>query len=358
MAPGDAHLRVKHRRVRLSHELPVAGLRPRADLTLADLATEYGAGTTAVVLSGMGSDGFEGALAVVAAGGQVLAQDGPSCTVDGMPARIRTEGLATMVGPPALLGAALDRAWNRAAAAPAGGQRSGGDAVGPDTTPPDGPPARAPSGRRPAAPTTAVFAALRRLEDVDLRSFKAPPIQRNLTAFADQYGYDLDDLAVAVERSAELRRALLDRLTINVTTFFRDPQRWADVDQLVIPGLGPEPRVWNPGCADGSETCSLAMLLLESGRRPRIWATDVNAARIERARSGAYDDLAVGRRPRGSGRRGRAGRDRREGSTRPVVPPRRRRAGWSPTRSWRASATSTTRPSTAPSRVRSPGRST
>ena len=300
VAPGDAHLRVKHRRVRLSHELPVAGLRPRADLTLADLATEYGEGTTAVVLSGMGSDGFEGGLAVVAAGGQVLAQDGPSCTVDGMPARIRTEGLATLVGPPAVLGAALDRAWNRSATAPAGGEHPRAHDVGPDASSPD----ERPGSRRPAAaaaPTAAVFAALRRLEDVDLRSFKAPPIQRNLTAFADQYGYDLDDLAVAVERSAELRRALLDRLTINVTTFFRDPQRWADVDHLVIPGLGPEPRVWNPGCADGSETCSLAMLLLESGRRPRIWATDVNAARIERARTGSYDDLAVVDVPEGPG---------------------------------------------------------
>ena len=44
----------------------------------------------------LGPEHPEGAVAVADAGGQVLAQDAESCTVDGMPARIRTEGIADL----------------------------------------------------------------------------------------------------------------------------------------------------------------------------------------------------------------------------------------------------------------------
>jgi two-component system CheB/CheR fusion protein len=293
VAPGDTHLRVRHGRVRLSHEPPVDGLRPRADLTLADLADGYGAGAMAVVLSGMGSDGFEGAVAVSEAGGQVLAQDAGSCTVDGMPARIRAEGLADLVARPAELGAALDRAW-RSGPRPAASRRADGRRA---PVAADGSPA---GGDRRAAATDPdraavdrIFVLLRRLEGIDLRAFKSAQVHRNLRAFAEQHRYELDDLGAALERHAELRGSLLDRLTINVTSFFRDRERWDELARLVIPHLGPSPRVWNPGCADGSETGTLTMLLLESGRTPKVWATDVNQTRIDEADAGRYADLDV-----------------------------------------------------------------
>lgn len=306
VAPGDTHLRIRHRRVRLNHDAPVGGLRPRADLTLVDLAAEYGAGATAVVLSGMGSDGFDGALAVAEAGGQVLAQDGPSCTVDGMPSRIRAEGLADLVGPPAALAEALDRTWRTAAHA--GPHATPTVRVGRSPTRSE-PVHRSDRGREGGAGDARgearVGSVLRRLHDLDLGAYKSAQTRRNLLAFADQIGFDLDDLADALERDGDLRQALLDRLTINVTTFFRDPDRWADLERLVVPDLGPRPRVWNPACADGSETCTLAMILVEAGRAPRIWATDVNGGRIDAARRGVYDELAVADVPDGPGSGGR-----------------------------------------------------
>jgi two-component system CheB/CheR fusion protein len=298
VAPGDAHLRIRHGRVRLSHEPPVGGLRPRADLTLSDLADGYGEGAMAVVLSGMGTDGFDGAVAVAEAGGQVLAQDAASCTVDGMPARIRAEGLADLVARPSELGAALDLAW-RSGDRPARTRRSGDAAPGSTAQARAETAARGGSGRRDRttdpdhATIDRIFVLLRRLESIDLRSFKPAQIDRNLRAFADQHGFELDQLSAELERHAELRASLLDRITINVTSFFRDRERWEELTRFVVPTLGPAPRVWNPGCADGSETCTLAMILLESGRQPEIWATDVNRARIDAARAGRYTDLAI-----------------------------------------------------------------
>ena len=48
-------------RVRLSDDAPMGGLRPRADLTIADAAKLYGSALVLVVLTGMGKDGLEGA---------------------------------------------------------------------------------------------------------------------------------------------------------------------------------------------------------------------------------------------------------------------------------------------------------
>src|SRR4051794_32690512 len=64
LAPGGAHLRMDpDRRVRLSDAAPMGGLRPRADLTIADAAQIFGAGLVLVVLTGMGKDGLDGARA-------------------------------------------------------------------------------------------------------------------------------------------------------------------------------------------------------------------------------------------------------------------------------------------------------
>lgn len=99
VAPDRCHLRVGARdRVELSDAPPVAGFRPSASVLFTSLAASYGARASAVVLTGMGSDGLEGARALRSAGGSVLAQDAESSAVFGMPRAIAEAGLATSVG--------------------------------------------------------------------------------------------------------------------------------------------------------------------------------------------------------------------------------------------------------------------
>jgi two-component system chemotaxis response regulator CheB len=59
----------------------------------------YGAGTLAVVMTGMGSDGLEGARAVRERGGAVLAQDEVTSAVWGMPGRVAEAGIANATLP-------------------------------------------------------------------------------------------------------------------------------------------------------------------------------------------------------------------------------------------------------------------
>jgi two-component system, chemotaxis family, protein-glutamate methylesterase/glutaminase len=95
VAPGGSHLRLDGaRRMVLSDEPAIGGLRPRADLTIADVVEVWGERTLLVVLTGMGRDGAEGARAVRAAGGRILCEAEETCTVYGMPRAIVEDGLA------------------------------------------------------------------------------------------------------------------------------------------------------------------------------------------------------------------------------------------------------------------------
>jgi two-component system chemotaxis response regulator CheB len=110
LAPGGVHLRMEpDGRVRLSDDAPMGGLRPRADLTIADVAGIHGASLLLVVLTGMGKDGLEGARAVKAAGGRVLVEAESTCVVYGMPRAVAEAGLADEILPLHELPAAIAR---------------------------------------------------------------------------------------------------------------------------------------------------------------------------------------------------------------------------------------------------------
>jgi two-component system chemotaxis response regulator CheB len=111
VAPGGTHLQLERdgARVRFVHELGPErnGCRPSVDPLFLSAAQAYGPGVLALVLTGMGHDGLEGARAVVAAQGRVLAQDEASSVVWGMPGAVVRAGLAAAVLPLAELGEAL-----------------------------------------------------------------------------------------------------------------------------------------------------------------------------------------------------------------------------------------------------------
>ncbi len=81
--------------------------RPAVDVLFKDAAAIFGAATATVILTGMGSDGTNGARALVEAGGPVLAQDEASSTVWGMPGSVARAGLAEAILPLSEIGPAL-----------------------------------------------------------------------------------------------------------------------------------------------------------------------------------------------------------------------------------------------------------
>lgn len=108
VAPGGRHLRLdRDAAVTLSDEAPIGGLRPRADLLIADAARRFGERLVLVVLTGMGKDGLRGAEEVRRRGGRILAEAEETCTVYGMPRAVADADLADLVAPLHQLPAAI-----------------------------------------------------------------------------------------------------------------------------------------------------------------------------------------------------------------------------------------------------------
>jgi two-component system chemotaxis response regulator CheB len=109
VAPGDAHLKCVKlsdggAAFRLTHEAAASGCMPSVDPMLGSLADVYGSRLLAVILSGMGRDGAEGARRVHDGGGCVVVQDQESSVVWGMPGAVASSGVADAVLPPEAIG--------------------------------------------------------------------------------------------------------------------------------------------------------------------------------------------------------------------------------------------------------------
>lgn len=89
IAPHGTHMVVEQRLGRATLHLvdtpPMHGVRPAADPLISSVSRVFGKRSVAVVLTGMGSDGADGALDVKKAGGDVIIQDEQSSIVWGMP---------------------------------------------------------------------------------------------------------------------------------------------------------------------------------------------------------------------------------------------------------------------------------
>ena len=85
---------------------------------------------------------------------------------------------------------------------------------------------------------------------------------------------------------------LLRDMSVNVTGMFRDPTFFLAFRQKVVPMLRTYPfvRIWHAGCASGEEVYAMAILLEEEGlyERSRLYATDMNAEALDRARTGIF----------------------------------------------------------------------
>ncbi|MEA2296040.1 MAG: chemotaxis protein methyltransferase CheR [Solirubrobacteraceae bacterium] len=135
--------------------------------------------------------------------------------------------------------------------------------------------------------------AIHRRYGYDFRGYAQASLRRRLWRRADLEGLrSLSGLQERVLHDPQALQRLLADLSINVTAMFRDPGFHAALRERVFPPLRTHPfnRVWVAGCATGEEVLSLAIALREAGmlERTRIYATDIDAAVLERARQGAF----------------------------------------------------------------------
>lgn len=107
LAPGDSHMEIASGGggyiVNLHQGPMLNSCMPSVDYLFRSAARAHGSGTLALVMTGMGADGFDGAQAVRSAGGSVIAQDQASSAVWGMPGRVSRGGVAEAAVPLGML---------------------------------------------------------------------------------------------------------------------------------------------------------------------------------------------------------------------------------------------------------------
>ena len=116
IAPGNYHMQVKNQsgllRISLNQEPPLASHRPSVDV-LFDSVASIGRRLTAVIMTGMGSDGAKGMQKIKFAGGYVIAEDESTSVVYGMPKAVVDLGIADKVLPlPYIAGAIVNAVKN------------------------------------------------------------------------------------------------------------------------------------------------------------------------------------------------------------------------------------------------------
>jgi chemotaxis protein methyltransferase CheR len=135
--------------------------------------------------------------------------------------------------------------------------------------------------------------AIHRRYGYDFRGYALASLRRRLWHRVHGEGLrTLSELQGRVLREPPCMDRLLRDLSINVTEMFRDPSFYRALRERVFPLLRTNPfiRVWNAGCSTGEEIYSLAIALREEGLldRTRIYATDIDAAALQRGRAGAF----------------------------------------------------------------------
>ncbi|MEO5693116.1 MAG: chemotaxis protein CheB, partial [Usitatibacter sp.] len=262
----------------LSLRTAARGAARQVDQFMRSLAQEHGHKAIGVVLSGTGSDGTLGIEEIKAAGGITFVQDN-TAEHDGMPRSALAGGAVDYVLPPSEIALELARIASHPYIAPAD----------------------QPAALLSDADMQRVLEALRGEQGVDFSQYKRNTMYRRITRRMLLHRVDTaaEYLQLLAEDPVEVE-ALYRDVLINVTSFFRNPEAYEALKATVFAKLTEDRsrqdpvRIWALGCSTGEEAYSLAMAfteyLEESGRRAslQIFATDVNGAGIERARTGIY----------------------------------------------------------------------
>ena len=127
----------------------------------------------------------------------------------------------------------------------------------------------------------------------DFRAYAFSSLRRRLKKRLDGEGLaSFSALQALVLHDGAAMDRLLRDLSVSVTGMFRDPSFFLAFRETVVPILRTYPfvRIWHAGCATGEEVYALAIMLEEEGLydRSRIYATDISADALEKAKAGIY----------------------------------------------------------------------
>ncbi|MCX7795017.1 MAG: protein-glutamate O-methyltransferase CheR, partial [bacterium] len=134
---------------------------------------------------------------------------------------------------------------------------------------------------------------IKELIGIDLDGYKDEQIKRRVKILMDRIGAnDFLTFYKAIEKDPKLRKDFIDKVTINVSEFFRNVDQFEILKNKVIPQLRDRFKklnIWSAGCSYGNEPYSVSIILDELGIREfSILATDIDMEAIKKAKEGIY----------------------------------------------------------------------
>ena len=268
----DGVLRLQERPRRSHVHMPI-------DIFLRSLAEERGGRAGCIILSGTGTDGTGGLRLIKEKAGVAVAQDQKSARHTGMPASAIDTGMVDYVLTPQEMADQLIAYFRHPAALKTGRQEN----------------------KKPPEQLSEILSLLADNTDHDFSHYKKNTVVRRIERrmIVNQCGSMADYLGFLQKNPDETHRLFQD-LLIGVTNFFRDPEVFDFAEKEVLPellsqgGNNENVRVWVPGCSTGEEAYSIAIIILETmeklgiKRFLQIFATDIDADAINKARQGVY----------------------------------------------------------------------
>lgn len=134
-------------------------------------------------------------------------------------------------------------------------------------------------------------------------------VEARLTPLARREGHNSLEAFIAhlrANRYNGTHRKVVEAMTTNETTFFRDIHPFEMLKKIIMPALIEKRQaarsltIWSAACSSGQEPYSIAMLLRENfpaltSWDVRILATDISQEMLERTRAGRYNQLEINR---------------------------------------------------------------
>lgn len=141
--------------------------------------------------------------------------------------------------------------------------------------------------------------------NLDLSGYKPQRVKRRIEILIRKWGKrSYHDYLEFILKDEKAQKEFLDRLTINVTEFFRNPDKWEELKKKYLPQLlresGSKFKAWSAGCSSGEEPYSLAIFLeeLKAPSGAKILATDIDINILNKARRGAYEERSLASTPK------------------------------------------------------------
>lgn len=282
LIPPGKNMTVVGSQLRLVPKNP-HGLSLPIDLFFTSVAKEFGNRCIGVILSGTGSDGTRGAVAINDAGGFLLAQDPESSKFDGMPRSVIATGLVDEVMPPELLAKRIvnhvKNVMEVSAKIKVCDAESGID------------------------PMEGILHLLYQVGGINFKEYKPATVHRRIERRMQiRHVRDLTDYLRLLENERGEILTLKRDTLIPVTSFFRDTETFDLMEKDIIPSIITEHqeqqpiRVWVAGCSTGEEAYTIAILFAEAFDKLKRWpqlkifATDVEQTHIDIAGAGVYSE--------------------------------------------------------------------